>query len=234
MKRWFAAAFVLLGSACAAAAQQSMPSVLPAGGKMQFRLAASPSPGFVTRLEGLAPLGSGDSAGAAAMPPAAPRSFAEDNGGKGSLEMGLAYVFLRFRSAQINSSMNGLSTSGVYHVAHRLGIEGNVTSAFGPMVAGFDREHAKYAFCGGGARMLFGGQKWRPWAHALVGGVHMWPQTAGNSQWGLAVQVGGGADLHWRESRVSFRLEGDFVRSQLYKQGQNNFQFVSGPILRLW
>ena len=82
--------------------------------------------------------------------------------------------------------------------------------------------------------MLFGGQKWRPWAHALVGGVHMWPQTAGNSQWGLALQVGGGADLHWRESRVSFRLEGDFVRSQLYKQGQNNFQFVSGPILRLW
>ena len=44
-------------------------------------------------------------------------------------------------------------------------------------------------------------------------------------------KFGGGSIVHWRHSRISLHLEGDFIRSQLYSQGQNNFTFGTGFII---
>jgi hypothetical protein len=40
------------------------------------------------------------------------------------------------------------------------------------------------------------------------------------------VQLGGGAEGRLRQ-RIWLRFEGDYVRSQLYSSGQNNFQTVA-------
>ncbi len=54
----------------------------------------------------------------------------------------------------------------------------------------------------------------------------MFPQTAFSSN-GLAFELGGGVEKRLIQ-RVWLRFEGDYVRSQLYSAGQNNFQAVGG------
>ena len=82
---------------------------------------------------------------------------------------------------------------------------------------------AKSVLYGAGVRVIVPReQKVRPWAHVLLGGIHMFPQTAFSNN-GFAAHLGGGADLRLR-SWLWLRMEGDYIRSQLYTQGQNNFQ----------
>jgi len=52
----------------------------------------------------------------------------------------------------------------------------------------------------------------------------MFPQTAFGKN-GFAVEFGGGMQKRLIQ-RVWLRFEGDYVRSQLYSSGQNNFQMV--------
>jgi hypothetical protein len=66
--------------------------------------------------------------------------------------------------------------------------------------------------------------------HFLVGGIHMIPQTILGGKNSFALQVGAGTDLRYNE-RISFRFGGDYVRSQLYSQSQNNFQFGAGLVV---
>ena len=70
----------------------------------------------------------------------------------------------------------------------------------------------------------------RPWAHALLGGIHMFPQTAFSNN-GFAAQLGGGADIRLRYW-LWVRVEGNYVRSQLYGQGENNLQIASSIVYR--
>lgn len=88
---------------------------------------------------------------------------------------------------------------------------------------------AKSVLYGAGVRVIVPReQKVRPWAHVLLGGIHMFPQTAFSNN-GFAAQLGGGADLRLR-SWLWLRMEGDYIRSQLYTQGQNNFQIASSIV----
>lgn len=90
-------------------------------------------------------------------------------------------------------------------------------------------------FFGGGAKVAGPriGEKWELWVHALAGGAHMFPQTVGKNMWGPGFRVGGGTDFRWK-SWLSLRIEADLMRTQLYGQGQNNFQLVSGLVFRFW
>jgi len=92
------------------------------------------------------------------------------------------------------------------------------------------RAAARYVFYGAGVKLTTGAGRLRPFAHGLLGGVHMFPQTA-NSNNGFAVTLGGGAELRWKP-RIWLRFEGDYVRSQLYSTGQNNFQTVAAMVYR--
>ena len=104
-----------------------------------------------------------------------------------------------------------------------------MVSAFGGTIGG---ERTKYVLYAGGARISWGPSRKRltPWAHALVGGVHLNPQVANSSKNSFAVQVGGGADWAYN-SRVSLRAEADYVRSTLYSSTQNNFQIGLGAVI---
>lgn len=145
-------------------------------------------------------------------------------------QLGLGYQYVRFRSTPFNANLNGLQTSLSYFINDWFAFEGNSVAAFGTRVLGGDR--SKYLLYTGGGRIAWRQEKrrWEPWMHVLVGGLHMTPQTALGGQNSFALQAGGGAD--WRlNSNVSVRVGGDYVRSQLYSQSQNNFQGGVGLVV---
>ena len=160
-----------------------------------------------------------DAAFPAPQPQPRPQTI-RDDAVRDTWELGLGYAFVGFRSSQFNATTSGLNATVSYYLRDHFAAEGSVTSAFGSQ--SFSSVAAKYVFYGAGVKVSTGNRKLQPFAHALVGGVHMFPQTAyGNN--GFAVQLGGGAERRLRQ-RIWLRFEGDYVRSQLYSSGQNNFQ----------
>jgi opacity protein-like surface antigen len=142
-------------------------------------------------------------------------------------EVGLAATWLRFRSSVFNASAVGINTSVVYFTNDWFGIEGNITAAFAPTI--FLNEHVKIATYGAGPKIAWRQKQWEPWLHGIFGGAHEQPQTAGSSRNSYAIKAGGGADYRWNP-RISFRLEGDYVRTGFFKQSQNNFQLAGGIV----
>ena len=157
----------------------------------------------------------------APQPQPRPQTINDDDV-QGVWELGLGYTFVRFQSSLFNASMNGLNTSVSYYVRDHLAVEGDVTAAFS--------EDARYVFYGGGVKVSKGNPKLQPFAHALVGGAHIFPRAAtGNN--GFSVRLGGGLEGQLQQ-HIWLRVEGDYVRSQLYSSGQNNFQAVAAIVYR--
>ncbi|HJZ65886.1 MAG TPA: hypothetical protein VKD70_16280 [Candidatus Acidoferrum sp.] len=138
-------------------------------------------------------------------------------------QLGVGYEYVHFRSTPFNSNLNGVHTSLTYYLNDWGAIEGNVVGAFGTKVFG---DRSKYLLYTVGPRIAWrdSRRKYEPWMHFLVGGLHMSPQVINGGQNAFAFQGGAGVDLRYN-SRISFRVEGDYVRSQLYSQSQNNVQF---------
>jgi hypothetical protein len=142
-------------------------------------------------------------------------------------ELGLSASWLRFRSTVFNASAVGINTSVVYFTNDWFGVEGNVTAVFAPTILA--NEHVKIATYGGGPKIAWRQKQWEPWLHGIFGGAHEQPQIAGQSRNTYVIKAGGGADYRWNP-RVSFRLEGDLVRTGFFKQSQNDFQLASGIV----
>jgi hypothetical protein len=142
-------------------------------------------------------------------------------------QLSLGATWFRFQSSIVNASAVGIKTSVSYFLNDWFAVEGNVTAAFAPTI--LVNEHVKLATYGGGAKIAWRQKKWEPWAHGIFGGAHEQPQFAGQSRNSYSIQAGGGADYRWNP-RVSFRLEGDYVRTGFFKQSQNNFQLAGGIV----
>jgi len=153
-----------------------------------------------------------------AFPEPRPQAI-NDTDVRGTWELGLGYTFVRFQSSLFSASMSGLDSTVSYYLRDHFAVEGDVTAAFGSQSS-----DAKYLFSGGGVKVSKGNSKLQPFAHALVGGIHVFPQTVSNN--GFAFRLGGGAETRLRQ-QLWLRVEGDYVRSQLYSSGQNNFQAVA-------
>jgi opacity protein-like surface antigen len=142
-------------------------------------------------------------------------------------QLGLGVSFERFRSSIYSASGVGTNTNISYFLSDWLGVEGNVSTFFAPAI--WNGEHIKLVNYGGGPRIAWRRPQWEPWFHALFGGTHALPQTAGHSQNGLSMQFGGGADYRFAP-RLSLRLELDYVRTRLFGQWQNNGQGALGIV----
>ena len=143
-------------------------------------------------------------------------------------QLGVGVEFFRFRSNVINASMVGLNTTLTYFTNSWFALEGNLVTGFAPAI--YQNEHVKLFGGAGGIRIGGRRQRWEPWGHALVGGSHLQPQTAGASRTSILAQAGLGVDYRVH-SRLSFRVEGDWVYTSYYNQTQNNFQGVAGAVL---
>ena len=142
-------------------------------------------------------------------------------------QLGIGVDWLRFRSSIFNASAVGVDSSVTYFTNEWFGIEGNVATGFAPEI--FDREHVKLLIYGAGPKLALRQKKWEPWIHAIVGGAHEQPQTAGNSKNAFAVEAGGGADYRINP-RFSARLEADWVHTNFFGQSQNNFKLMAGVV----
>ncbi len=248
MKRLFASALLLLGSVCVARAQVSAPILTIDRGNaaqdfsvtsaakaalIDFLAAAdtfSPQPGKETDTSAAPvvntvlalPLENADPA----LPSPKPKFL---YGGRDDYrwQLGLGATWYRFQSSIFNANAIGITTSVVYFTNDWFGIEGDITSAFGPTI--FANEHVKLALYGAGPKIAWRQKRWEPWLHGIFGGAHEQPQTAAGSRNSYSIKAGGGADYRWNP-RVSFRLEGDYVRTGFFSQSQNNFQLSGGVV----
>ncbi len=225
MKRFVLAVLVILGSAGFAAAQDSAINAISADEGNSHR--------FTAAAEGIQLVTSvnGDTVAAPspfASPAPAPKFYfgsSEDY----RFQLALSYQHVVFRSVPFNANLDGINTSLSYFLNDWFAIEGNTVEAFGTRAFG---DRSKYFLYTGGGRIAWrdARRKYEPWMHFLVGGIHMIPQIAGSGKSAVAFQAGGGTDLRYND-RVSFRFGGDYVRSQLYSQSQNNFQFGAGLVV---
>jgi opacity protein-like surface antigen len=167
-------------------------------------------------------------AASAALPDAPAPRFGFGGSVERRWQIALGYEFVRFRSAPFDASLNGLHTDVVYSVSDFFGLEGSSVAVFATKKPGMGR--AKYGLFTGGPRVSWHRTHWDPWAHVLVGFVHVTPQTALGGENAFALQVGGGADYKVNPT-FSLRVEADWVRSQLYSDAQNNFQFGTGVVV---
>lgn len=165
--------------------------------------------------------------------PEAPRAPQYGGGGDFGYRWDLAvgYQFVHFKSQPFSANLSGIHTSIAYSLTEWFALEGSVVAAFGGDVFQ-PGEMSKYALFTGGGRIFWNRQPHRlsPWAHILVGGVHMNPQIADSSKNGFALQAGGGIDW-FLNPRLSIRGEADYVRTQLYSDTQNNYQAGVGVVL---
>jgi opacity protein-like surface antigen len=143
-------------------------------------------------------------------------------------QLGLGIAWERFTSSIFNASAVGVNTSLIYYTNDWLGIEGTASTMFAPTI--FANEHVKFVNYGAGPRVVWRKLRWEPFGHAILGATHTLPKTAGNSANGFALQLGGGVDYRVYP-RLSFRVQGDCVRTSLFGQSQNNFQAVAGAVI---
>jgi len=162
----------------------------------------------------------------APAPPAGPRGEMSDR-----WDLAVGYEYVHFKSAPFSANMSGIHTSVAYALDDWVAIEGSVVAAFGGDVFA-PGEQARYVLYTGGARISWNRdpKRWSPWVHALVGGAHVNPQVARSSKNGFAFQTGGGVD-YYLNPRLSLRGEVDYVRTQLYSEGQNNIQAGVGIVI---
>ncbi len=138
-------------------------------------------------------------------------------------EISLGFALVRFRSSVYYATAAGVHSSLAYFLNDWIAVEGSVNSAFAPTI--YQNEHIKYLGYGAGPRFSLGHQHhyFEPWVHALVGGVHIIPQTALSGQNGFELTAGGGADYAFNP-RISARIEVDYLRTNLFSQSQNSAQ----------
>ena len=248
MKRLFASAFLLLGSVGVARAQVSAPTLnidranvaqdfsatSAAKATLQSDLAAADTvsapaakpantfaaPVFATALA--LPLDNAEPA----SPSPQPRFL---YGGRDDYrwQLGIAASWLRFRSSVFDASAVGINTSVVYFTNDWFGIEGSISAVFAPTI--FANEHVKIATYGAGPKIAKRARRWEPWLHAIFGGAHEQPQVMGQGRNTYAIKAGGGGDYRWNP-RISFRLEGDYVRTGFFSRSQNDFQIAGGIV----
>lgn len=143
-------------------------------------------------------------------------------------QLGLSLAWVRFNSSRFNANAIGVETTVAYFLNEWLGVEGNVTAAFSPTT--IDGNNVKVLTYGGGPKVAWRQKRWEPWLHAIFGGAHEQPQTAGQSRNSYAILAGGGADYRWNP-HLSFRAEGDYVRTGFFGQSQSNFKLAGGAVL---
>src|ERR1700676_247926 len=241
-KRQLIVVFLMLGTGCAARAQEAIPDSQAVNRKVAAEFSASPTastntfqPAAASALSpgpSFAPLPAFASLPGNAVPEASPLPAPDPKfiyGGRDDFrwQLGIGADWIRFRSSLFNASAVGINTSVTYFTNEWFGIEGNMSTGFAPQI--FDREHVKLLVYGAGPKIAWREKKWEPWAHLIVGGSHEQPQTAGNSRNSYAIEAGGGADYRFNP-RFSGRLEGDWVRTGFFGQSQNNFQLMGGIV----
>ena len=246
MKTLFASVFLLLGNLGAAEAQVSVP---PPSIPEKGYAAPDFSGASAGKLSLSDSLSIAESFSSAARTPDSPSAPSVDTtlraegdpaepapkpkfiyGGRDDYrwQLNLSFTFMHFQSSVFDSNPVGVKTTLTYFTNDWFGIEGSFTGAFGSAVLNTNQD-AKIAIYGGGPKVAWRQKRWEPWIHAIFGGAHEDPQTGAGNRTSYSITAGGGGDYRWNP-RISFRAEGNYVRTAFFHQGQNNIQLAGGVV----
>jgi hypothetical protein len=153
--------------------------------------------------------------------PALPAAMPQDVQGvfeKYSWDLYAGYTFFRFYEVPGTiSNMNGVNASAVYWYRDWIGFDGEVSATYGSQPG----QNSWVVFAGGGPRLRWVGPKGIDlWAHALLGGVYIDPQTPYGSQGAVAGLFGGGVDLNGHQRHMALRIAFDGLASHYFSTYQ--------------
>ena len=164
----------------------------------------------------------------AALPATPQPKFAYGSRNDFRWQLALGIALVRFRSPFYYATAVGVNTSVTFFANDWLGVEGALTTAFAPPI--YVNEHVKYAGYGGGPKIAWRGRKWEPWAHAIVGGLHIVPKPGDQSETGFELLVGGGADYRIYP-HLSARVEVDWLKTHVFGAWENSGQANANIVL---
>ena len=70
-----------------------------------------------------------------------------------------------------------------------------------------------------------------PWAHAVVGYMHLSPQVSYETAQAFGYKVGGGADFIPKHSRIGFRASVDMFNTRFFKTAQISPEVSAGVFI---
>jgi opacity protein-like surface antigen len=232
MKKALAGVMAILGMACGASAQNgasvrtNTAEDLSESSASQVTLLAPAANDFSLATPAGAP--SAEAAPAPAAPAATPKYVVFGDRDDYRWQLGVGVDFVHFNSSVFDSNMVGLNTTLTYFTNSWFGVEGSIITAFGGQTFN-SPDHAKMFGGAGGIRIGSRRARWEPFAHALVGGAHLQPETAYQNRTSIMAVAGGGVDFRMH-ARLSIRGEADYLYTGYFNQTQNNVQVVGGVV----
>ena len=141
------------------------------------------------------------------------------------------YTFVRFYvvpGTTINS--NGFDASvAYYHHDGWLGAEGELVAAFGSLTG----QRSTLLVGSAGPKVRWTGSRgFELWAHGLVGGAHLSPQTIYGDRGALAYELGGGMDIPASHPRIAYRVEADMVGTRFFGTYQYSPKISAGIVYK--
>jgi hypothetical protein len=189
-------------------------SASPASPNSPTFTAASPSFSFLTPLP----------------PPQPPPQGVQGVFEKYSYDVYVGYTFFRFYEVPgIRSNMNGVNGSVVYWYRDWLGADGEIFAVYGSQPG----QNSWLVFFGGGPRIRYAGPKGMDlWAHAMIGGMYITPQTPYGSQGAFAGLVGAGVDLNGHHRHMALRVAVDAIGSNYFGTYQVSPKVSAGVVYK--
>jgi hypothetical protein len=129
------------------------------------------------------------------------------------------YTFFRFYEVPgVQSNMDGVNGAFVYWYRDRIGPDAEVFATYGSQPG----QHSWLVFGGVGPRVRWFKPKGIDlWAHALIGGMYITPQTPYGRQSAPAGLIGGGVDLNGHHRHMAIRIAIDGIATGYF----GTFQF---------
>ena len=142
----------------------------------------------------------------------------------------VGYTFLRFYEipkTTVNTNGLNISLQRYFPTISWLGLDGEFTGTYGPPFC------SKFASGMGGARFRLDARHGiELWAHGMVGGAHILPQTPLGGQAAFAYQFGGGADFSIHFERIAYRVAADLVGTRFFSTNQESPKISAGIVFR--
>jgi hypothetical protein len=192
-------------------ANPSAAAALPmSSGSSPAQPAFAASESFASTFAPLAPL--------PANPPAEPQAV-QGVFEKYNYDVYAGYTFFRlYEVPGVETNMNGVNGSFVYWYRDHIGIDGEVFATYGSQPG----QNSWQTTGGVGPRVRWIKPKGIDlWAHALIGGTYITPQTPYGGQGTITGILGGGVDLNGHHRHMAIRIAVDGVATHFF----GTFQF---------
>jgi len=174
-----------------------------------------------------------DAAGSAsaASEPAAPASLLRSD--RDPWQLGVGFQYLQFNVLGQKFHNFGYQPDVTRYLNNWFGLEGTVIMGFGNTGAS-PTVDAKSLFVGGGPHIsLYNSNHLEPWAHVMLGLEHFrFTETATlGSISHAAFMAGGGLDYKISSSRIYWRIQGDYIGTNVGPSLKPNYSFGTGLVI---